>query len=457
MTAATVLLAVAASAAAAPLPAPGGHASALLHGRLAQALAARPAHVRSLAPAGSTAAWIEQKVVADGGVPYQQFGASVAIDGATAVVGGVESGAGDGSYPAGPGVAFVLRKQSTGWTQAAELRADDGAAGEFFGFSVAVSGDTAVVGAHDATVDGQADRGAAYVFHHTGDAWAQVARLTAGDGISGDLFGNAVAIDGDTIVVGAYGSTVDGRFGQGALYVFSADGGGWTQTGKLTAADGVALDQLGFSVALHGDELMAGAPNAVGADGSAKTGAVYAFQRSAGAWSQAQKLVPDDGAANDAFGVSVGFEGGYGVVGAPFGNGLLGAAYVFERDATGWAQAQKLLPQNGLPNDVLWAFAVALSGDHLVVTEPTYDSNLGRADVYGRTADGWTLQQTLTASDAVAGSSLADNFGFCGAINGGTILIGQPYSTIGSNLYQGAAYFYEADAIFADGFDAAAQ
>lgn len=456
MTAATLLLAVAASAAAAtppaPAPASGGPAT-LLHARLGHAPAARPAGVRPSVPTGASAGWIEHKIVADDGLPYQQFGSAVALDGTTAVVGGVESGAGDGSYPAGPGVAFVFAKEAGGWIQTAELRADDGAASDFFGFSIAVSGDTAVVGAPAASVGGVAGRGAAYVFHREGGSWTQVAKLSADDGVGGDRFSNSVAIDGDTIVVGANGSTVDGRFGQGALYVFSDDGGGWTQTGKLTAADGVALDQIGFSVALHGDVLISGAPNAVGNDGSTKTGAVYVFERSAGVWSQTHRLAPDGGSEADGFGVSVAFDDRHGVFGAPFADTFLGAAYVFDRNGPDWTQAQRLTPQDVVPNDVMWATTVGVSGDHLIVTEPAYDNSLGRADVYRRGADGWTLERIVTASDADPDASFADFFGLSSAIDGGTILVGQPYSTIGSNLYQGAAYFYEADAVFADGFD----
>lgn len=458
MTAATLFFAVAASTAAATPPAPASSGTtALLHARLGHMPAARPAGVRPSVPAVGPGGWIEHKIVADGGVPYQQFGSAVALDGTTAVVGGVESGAGDGSYPAGTGVAFVLAKEAGGWIQTAELRADDGAAGDFFGFSIALSGDTAVVGAPAASVDGEANRGAAYVFHREGGSWSQVAKLSAADGLGGDQFSNSVAVDGDTIVVGSNGSTVDGRFGQGAVYVFSDDGGVWTQTDKLTVTDGVALDQLGFSVALRGDVLLSGAPNAVGNDGSTKTGAVYVLERSAGVWSQTHRLAPDGGGEADGFGVSVGFDDEHGVFGAPFADTFLGAAYVFDRNGADWAQVQKLTPQDVVPNDIMWSTVVAVSGDRLIVTEPAYDNSLGRADIYRRGADGWTLERILTASDADPDASFADFFGLSGAIDGGTILVGQPYSTIGSNLYQGAAYFYEADAIFADGFDGTPQ
>jgi len=444
-------LAGASVCAAAPPPAAAGP---LLRARLDAVLAARP-HVSRTPPSVTGAGpWIEQKVVADGGTPYQQFGAAVAVDGATAIVGAVESGASDDSYPAGPGTAFIVKKEAGHWVQRAQLRAGDGAPGDFFGYAVAVSGDVAVVGADGASVDGMEHRGAAYVFREQDGAWTQVAKLTAADGIAGDLFANAVAIDGDTIAVGCYGATIDGRFGQGAIYVFTDDGSGWTQTAKISVDDGAALDQLGYSLALHGGTLMSGAPNAAAAGGLAGAGAVYVFEAADGAWTLAQKIAAADAGANENFGISVAFDGARAVVSAPFANTLLGAAYTFARDASGWTQTQKLLPQNSLPNDVLWGFAVSLSGDRLIVTDPTHDSNLGRADLYRVGADGWTLERTLMAGDAEHGTSLADNYGFSGTIAGGTILIGQPYSTIDANLYQGAGYFYEADAIFANGFDA---
>lgn len=453
-TPALLFLAFATASASLTAAAPPPSANAqLLRARLDRILAARQHAPRATLATAASDTWTEQKLIADGGKPYQQLGSAVAIDRDTAIAGAIESGARDDSVPAGTGAAFIFRNVAGRWVQDAELRADDGAAGDFFGYAVAVSGDTAVVGADDATVDGATDRGAAYVFHRADGVWTQTAKLIAADGISGDLFANAVAIDGDTIAVGAYGATVGGHFGQGAVYLFSRDGSEWKQSAKLSAADGAGLDQLGFSLALHGGVLLSGAPNAVGTDGTAGAGAVYMFEAGAAGWSQTQKIVAADGAAADAFGVSVAFDGARAVVSAPFGNALLGSAYTFARDASGWTQTQKLLPEQGVANDVLWGYAVSISGNRLIVTEPAYDSSLGRADLYRAAADGWSLQQIFTASDAEHGTSLADNFGLSGVIAGGTILIGQPYSTIDANLYQGAVYFYEADRIFASGFD----
>ena len=459
LTAAPLLLALACTAVAAPLaPHAETGLSTLLHARLAQAPAQRTDAGSPLAPAGSVTTWIEQKTYSENGIAFEQYGSAVAVDGTTAVIGGVESGGGTSATPPGPGVAYILEKGTGGWVHTAELRADDGANGDLFGGAVALLGDTAVITSQNANLGALSRSGAAYVFQRSSGTWTQVAKLTAADAAGGERFGISVAIDGDTIVVGAYGATVDGHPGQGALYVFSADGGGWTQTSKLIAINGIEQDQLGFSVALHGDVLMAGAPNAGGFDDRTRTGAVYVFERSGGVWSQVQKLSAADGVAFDNFGITVAFEGDQAVVGAPFATALAGAAYVFEHGTSGWTQTQRIDPESGQTGDMLWAFATAISGDRMLITQPMYFGGVGRAAIYDRTTNGWVLEQMLTASDAAPGANVVDNFGLSATIVGDTILIGQPNSTIGTNDHQGAAYFYDVplpDTIFADGFDAA--
>ena len=157
-----------------------------------------------------------------------------------------------------------------GWrseTQAAKLTASDGAAGDGLGGAVAIQGGTIVAGSF-ATINGNADQGAAYVFLEPWGGWrseTQAAKLTASDGAANDLLGFSVAIDGNTVVAGALGATINGNAFQGAAYVFVEPWGGWrdeTQAAKLTASDGAADDSLGTSVAIDGDTVVAGAPEA---------------------------------------------------------------------------------------------------------------------------------------------------------------------------------------------------
>jgi hypothetical protein len=169
------------------------------------------------------------------------------------------------------------------------------------------------------------------------DPFIQQAKLTASDGASGDQLGGSVAVFGDTVVAGAPGVTVAGRLAQGAAYVFVKPAGGWaseTEAAKLTASDGAAGDQLGASVAVSGDTVVAGAPGATG--NSQFAGATYVFVKPAGGWAsetEAAKLTASDGATGDALGASAGVSGDTVVAGAQFatvnGHPFQGAAYVF--------------------------------------------------------------------------------------------------------------------------------
>ena len=193
--------------------------------------------------------------------------------------------------------------------QELELLALDGAAGDMLGMSVAHSSGVTIAGAPGRTVGGNANQGGALVFWHSGELEQQVA-LTASDGAAGDGFGYGVAIDGDTAVVGAPGAEVDGLFNLGAVYVFERSGDVWVQQAKLTPSDGQEKDGFGIAIALDGDTLVVGA---MAVDG----GAVYVFTRTGGAWSQQAKLTASDGQDGDALGYSVGISGDTVVSGAP--------------------------------------------------------------------------------------------------------------------------------------------
>jgi uncharacterized protein (DUF2126 family) len=183
---------------------------------------------------------------------------------------------------------YVFVKPRSGWadaTDTAKLTASDLVSGENFGFSVAISGGTIVAGAPDATVGGNLEQGAAYVFVKPRSGWAdgtQTAKLTASDGASNTLLGLSVAISGDTVVAGADLTTVGANASQGAAYVFVKPRSRWTdatQTAKLTASDGASLDRLGTSVAITGGTVVAGAPGAT-VNANLFQGAAYVFSRS---------------------------------------------------------------------------------------------------------------------------------------------------------------------------------
>jgi hypothetical protein len=218
------------------------------------------------------------------------FGAAVALNGDTLVVGAPFHSVGANARQ---GAAFVFTRVDGMWVRRQELKASDGADGDYYGFSVAVSGDTLAVGAEGDDVGANASQGSVYVYARCGDGWEPRQKLTACDGAKGDDFGSSVAIGGETMAVGANGVTVGGNFGQGAVYVYTRRGEGWTPRQKLTAADGAADDQFGDSVAVRGGLVVVGAGPAGGAVGSGGR-AVYLFTRGDELWSQRQKLTAVD-------------------------------------------------------------------------------------------------------------------------------------------------------------------
>jgi hypothetical protein len=367
--------------------------------------------------------------------------------------------------------------------QQAYLKASNTEGGDFFGGSVAVSGDTLVVGApteaSNATgVDGnQADNsasgaGAAYVFTRSGGAWSQQAYLKASNTGSGDFFGCAVAIFGDTLVVGAFEEDsnaigVNGDQGNnlatasGAAYVFTRSGGVWSQQAYLKASNTGVDDYFGWFVAVSGDTLVVGAfgeaSNATGVDGNqadnsaSGAGAAYVFTRSGGIWSQQAYLKASNTGADDFFGGSVAVSGDTLVVGAPGeasnatgvdGNQAnnsvaeAGAAYVFTRSGGIWSQQAYLKASNTGANDQ-FGYAVAVFGDTLVVGAPGEASNAtgvdgnqannsvaeaGAAYVFARSGGIWSQQAYLKASN----TGWSDNFGGSVAVSGDTLVVGAP-------------------------------
>jgi len=241
--------------------------------------------------------WTEQaKLTASDGTAEDRFGSSVDIDGETIVVGAL--GDDDNGYYSGSAYVFTLT--GTTWTEQTKLTASDAAEGDFFGTSVAIAGPTVVVGAifHDAS----------YVFTRTGTTWTEQAKLTGND-----RFGGSVAIDENTIVVGAYGDDDNGFF-SGSAYVFTHTDTTWTEQAKLTASDGAGSDYFGISVAVAGDTIVVGAY--YDDDNGSASGSTYVFTRTGTTWTEQTKLTASDAADGDSFGDSVAIAGETIVVGA---------------------------------------------------------------------------------------------------------------------------------------------
>ncbi len=258
-----------------------------------------------------------------------QFGWSVAIDGDTAVVGALHY---DVSEMSNEGAAYVFTRSGTTWSQQSKLTASDAASNDFFGSSVGVSGDTVIVGAEQNDHSGEDDAGAAYVFTRSGTTWSQQAKLIADDADEDDMFGNAVSIAGDTVIIGALDADHNGFDEAGAAYIFTRSGTTWSQQAKLTASDAAEDDTFARSVDIDSDLVIVGA-HTEDHDSKNNVGAAYVFTRSGTTWSQQAKLTASDGAADDQFGAGVGIDSSTAIVGAgghddSANNG--GAAYIFE-------------------------------------------------------------------------------------------------------------------------------
>ena len=350
-------------------------------------------------------------MAADAG-PDASFGYSVAVSGATAVVGAY------GEHSS-MGAAYVFTRTGTRWSQQAELTAADGKAGDYFGREVAVSGSTIVVGADVKN----SSTGAVYVFARTGTHWTQQAELTASDAAKGDSFGLSLAIAGSTVVVAAPGKD----FATGAAYVFVRTGTHWTQQAKLTAADGVSGDNFGVSVAVSGSTVL------VGVDVKHSTrGVVYVFQRSGRRWGQRAELTASDAAPGDYFGRAVAVAGSAIVVGADGDNSFAGAAYVFGRSGRRWYQRAELTASDAAAGG-LFGVSVGLSGSTVIVGAFGENAGRGAAYVFTRRGQRWSQQAELTAPDIPADES----FGYAVAISGSTAVAG----AIGGSR-SGAAYVF---------------
>jgi hypothetical protein len=313
-----------------------------------------------------------------------------------------------------------------------DLRARPGGS---FGHAVAAAGDTLVVG--DPADAGE--RGAVYVFQRTGDVWMQTAKLTAADGAPGDALGWSVAVSGATVVAGAP-SNGDGK---GAVYTFAPRGAdGYAQAANLAAADGAPGDHLGLAVAIDADTIVAGAP-----DASAAGGAVYTFA-SAGepARTETAKLTATVAAAGDQLGSSVAISGATVVAGAPGGVVGRGAVYTFARvGGPARSQTATLTASDGGPGKRLGA-SVAVQGDTIVAGAP--DVYAGPRDNHGSLytfAATGVPERTESAKLRAADDSPGDLLGTSVAIDGATIVAGAPLAASGPHgERKGAVYAFAA-------------
>ena len=391
-------------------------------------------------------AWTEQKTTASDGASNTYYGTAAAVEGSTAVIGAF----GDTNFT---GAAYVLKKTDTLWTEVQKLTADDGLGGDEFGYRAVLEGTTLIVTAFTATIDGVASQGAAYVFNHEAGTWVQAQKLLADDGALFDNFGSAAAMDGDVAIVGANGATIGSNPAQGAAYVFKRAGATWSQTQKLNTDDGASYDNFGIAAGLNGNTAFVSAPLAA-IDGSNGQGAVYLFVLSNGEWTQMQKLVGSDGASGDNFGMSLAFDGTTLLVGAP-AHANRGAVYAFTDVGGTWTESQILTADDGLNGDYFGQNVALKDGGALIAADiATIDGDTSRGSGYlfRFVGDTWVQAHKFIASDG----TVDDFLGAAIAYDGATVILASPHPVIDGHSWQGAAYFYTQDIVFASGFESVA-
>lgn len=371
----------------------------------------------------------EHKLLASDGQPEDFFGDAVAIDGDTAVVGAPWNS--EKGHRAG--AAYVFENEGTGWVEKAKLTAGDPGVFDQFGYSVDISGDIIVIGAN-LDDDNGISSGSAYVFVRDGTDWTQQAKLTASDGTEYDNFGYSVAIDGDTIAIGAYG---DERY-FGLVYVFERSGAEWTEVDKIHAKDPVRRLYFGSSVDICGDTIAVGAY-------FFNSGSAFVFKKTGTEWFQEAKFTPSDSRSWN-FGWSVAVDGDTVIVGAKYG----GIAYVYRQSGTTWTEEAKLNP-----DDTSYYFqfggSVDIKGDTAVVGAKFDDDNgngAGAEYIFQRTGSAWIMENKFLASDGETG----DYFGISSSFDGQNLIVGASNDD-DNGIQSGSAYIFELSLDIGDMFD----
>ena len=403
--------------------------------------------------------WLEQdKLLASDGAADDRFGSSVEINGNDAIVGAYFD---DISGQTKAGSVYVFVYGGASWTQQQKLTASDYAANDEFGWSVSVDGDYAIVGAHKEDGSGT-ERGAAYVFYRSGSSWTEQQKLIPGDTADGDYFGKSVSIDGEYAIIGAPGKNSDqgfsyifkrtgtvwtqmtkvgaagsnklgwsvsismpcvimGAYGTnsnvGAAHIYELVGSSWYGKGALTASDGVTADLFGISVAIDDDYAICGSQ---GHDLTAGgEGAAYIFEKPTTGWAsttETQKITASDNQGGDGFGKSVSVDGDGIIVSSPDEDDIgaaRGAAYIFYRSGSSWSEQQKLTSGDAADGDYFgWGVSIssntAISGAY--AEDNTNGADAGSAYIFENTNQPPTAPDINGPTSGNAGTSYDYNF-----------------------------------------------
>jgi len=358
-----------------------------------------------------------------------RVGATVDISGDTAIVGSL----GDNGQR---GAGYVFVRNGIAWTLQQKLVPTDGASQDGCA-AVAIEGDTAVLGCNGSDPGGVGSQGAVYIYVRTGTVWALQQKLTHAEGAGGDFLGGRVAISGDTVVATAAGDDVNNISNVGSVYVFVRNGTTWTEQARLNGTGVGFASSFATDIDISGDTVVAGAEFID--IGSTNAGAAYVFIRTGTTWTQEARLLSPDPTTSDFFGSGVGISGDTIVVGERQDGTNQGAGFVFVRNGSTWTLQQKLTASDGAANDEL-GWSAAIENDTIVLgaSADFVQTINGYAYVYTRTGTTWTQAQKLLADDGASG----DSFGRSVSIAGNSIVVGAAEDDEGSVNAAGSAYIF---------------
>jgi len=380
--------------------------------------------------------WLQYgKITALDGLVGNEFGSAVSLTADNAFIGASN----DSENGTRSGAVYVYEKVGVSWVFKNKLIASDGSSFDFFGIQISADGDRVLISARNDDSGDFSNSGSAYIFDYDGFNWTQTAKLTASDASSDNFFGSSVSLMGDRALIGAFNAPSMNNSSPGAVYLFQYSGS-WIETGRFNASDNSALDEFGIAVALGADKFIVG--DSRDDDNGNNAGSAYVFDSTSG-WQQQAKLLSSLGPHLDSYGSAVSIDGTRAVVGAPYNDvhGLdAGAVYVFDYVAGNWQLSQQLYASDASASD-WFGTSVSLSGDRLVVGAPGEDSegiNAGAVYVFDLNSGTWTQTDQLV----VASLNAHDRFGTAVSLDVDRILVGA-YGVDLTGINFGAAYIFD--------------
>lgn len=326
------------------------------------------------------------------------------------------------------------------WVQYQKILTSDGGYDDWFGFSIDIDGDYAIIGARWDDVDDIVNAGSAYIFKFDGENWVEEAKLYASDGEEGDWFGHSVSISGDFAFISAASDETTGA-ASGSAYIFKRDGTTWIEEQKLVVhpEGGNSAIDFGWSVCVEGEYALIGAMN--DDDLGDSSGSTYVFKYDGTRWNQEQKLHPEDGKAWAYFGYCISIDGDNAIIGARCDD-FIGAAYIFKLEGTNWVEKQKLVSSDGVTGDY-FGRSVFINGEYAIIGAHCDDDNgedSGSVYIFHYTGSSWIQQAKIIASDGEPEEEFGD-----------AVYINQDYALIGMQFddengqYSGSAYIFKRD------------